>query len=159
MTPGPNVAPRSETDTPEAELLSAQALVDLIAYAGPGSRLKVRSHRLSDETTKIGFTTWLSDYTKGPALYYYDPRDEASIDSILPLGGHTVFMTPPKINTPGGSGRALPIILGGGFENSARVMPIDPIAERDYRFELLPSEKLTQQEISAIHASEMPDKT
>ena len=125
----------------------------LIAHAGPGASLKVRSYFLPDETTKVGLTTWMSDYTKSPAVYYYrDPRDRSDIAAILPLGGQTTFIHPPRFNVVGDR-RILPVIETG-YPTIVHTAPIDPIAREKYLFEVLPRDEVTLEEAATIQAME-----
>lgn len=134
----------------EPELLTATDLVGLIAHAGPGSRIKVRSHYLPDASTKVGYTHWMSENTKGPAIYYYrDPRNHDWISAILPLDGHTLTATPSMAGKD--NGRAAPI-ASGGFKNWSETVPVNPVTEEQYRFEILAEGEMTTEEEAAIQA-------
>ncbi len=131
--------------------ISPEELVGLISYAGPGANLKVLSHHLLDGVTQVGHTTYRSDYTKGPAVYYFDdPRNRNWISGVLPLGGETIVMGPPRYNTLGDR-RVMPSVLSG-YTNIVHTQPIDPYVDGKYRFTILTDEEHAA-EVSWTHYS------
>jgi len=139
----------------EAEIpnsLTPEELLGLIAHAGPGGNLYVRSHYLADGKAKVGHTTYHSDFTKGPAIYYFDdPRNRDWISSVLPLGGVTTIMGAPKFSTPLGDRRIVPYILSG-HTGIVGTQPIDPYVDGKYRFEILTAEEYASEEQRLIDA-------
>lgn len=134
----------------EPEPLTATDLVGVIGQAGPGGQIKVRSHFLPDASTKVGFTTWMSENTKGPAVYYYrDPRKQDWISGILPLDGQTFIVTPSMAGK--GNGRSAPI-ESGSLRNWSEEVPVNPATEEHYRFEILPEDEMTPEEEATIQA-------
>jgi hypothetical protein len=150
-TPTGEIAPQFETEIPDA--FTATELVGLIAQAGPGSSLKVRSHHLPSGITKVGQTKWMSEYTNGPAIYHYShPHKRDWIDSILPLGGETVYLGPPTSTTNLGDRRALPLVQSG-YTNSVHTRPVNETAETKYRFELLDPDYYAEEEIDQLRTA------
>jgi hypothetical protein len=154
-------SPESED---QAEIVSAAELVNLIAYAGPGGRIKVRANYLPESISKVGWTSWRSEITKGPVVSFYkDPRTQDYITGILPLGGQTIFTHPPRVSSGRGAGdhRVVPFFMKGGTAMpKPYTYPIDPFTESNYQFEIIDRDEITPEEVLAIEmleASEIPE--
>jgi hypothetical protein len=154
MTARPEVSPELTAEAEYPGSITPQELVGLIEYAGPGANIKVLSHHLAYGQTRVGQTTYQSDYTKGPAIYYFDdPRQRDWISGILPLGGEVTIIGPPKFNSNLGDRRVIPSILAG-HANIVHTKPIDPYVDGQYRFTVITDEEFAAEEAGIIERLE-----
>lgn len=119
-----------------ADPFTTEELVGIIACAGPGSRLRVEAHHLASGRKKIGWTSWNTEFVKGPAVIFYKEDDPSYVSGVLPLGGQTIFVGPPHINSHGDN-RVIAPLLDGQNRSFSITKPIDPFTQENYRFELV----------------------
>ena len=127
--------------------IDAEALVDLIGYAGPGASIQVLARNRDSGTEKVGFTTWSTDLAGHvPAVLFYEekPSGEKSIASLLPLGGNTVFIGPPRPDTSRGDRRVIPMMSKGNMTTAYR-QPLDEFA-LPWEFEIIPKTSKVQED-------------
>lgn len=123
--------------------ITAEKLVGLIANAGPGGKIDVRSRYLPDGTTRTGNTSYNSDLVMGPAVLFYEKPDQSDfVTSVLPLGGQLVYLGPPRFNTLGDYRMNRMIASSADTSKSTGTVayrtPIDSFTQENYRFEVLP---------------------
>lgn len=125
---------------PKAEpmILTAEELVANLAFGGPGTRIKVRARFLPKDTVKEGVATDYSEYAKGPAVVYKENPDRPDyVTGILPLGGQTVYIAPPRIRGYPGDRRIIPAFQSGHSGPLHLNIPVDPITQEKYQFEVI----------------------
>lgn len=125
-------------DVAESDTISAIELVDAMAHAGPGSRLLVEAQHIPSGNRHIGKTTWHTDMIGGPAVMFYEREDDpAYVTSVIPLGGQTVFMKPPKVDSMSNTNGRHAAQMGSA---PPMRVPVDPITQENFRFQLVPTQ-------------------
>ena len=113
----------STKPTEQSKLLKAAELVDLLGRTGPGRNIRVRIHFASG-TVGEGEVKWHDDrYNNGPVVAIDDKNPFEQ--GIIPLGGHTIYLSPPRVSSSDPVRGRSPIF----GETTFRKIPIDPGTE------------------------------
>ncbi|HLC91565.1 MAG TPA: hypothetical protein VJC09_00775, partial [Candidatus Saccharimonadales bacterium] len=96
--------------------------------------------------------THYSEFVKGPAVVYHENPDRPDyVTGVLPLGGQTIYLAPPRIRGYPGDRRIIPAFQSGHSGPLHLTIPVDPLTQEKYQFEVInpPLDESTGQHTSS----------